>query len=182
MGDWDPPARIGQRAGRWGEQQARQRVAATGLAPRTCARALLSSLPSSTPTIHPAALFSQALLTTLPFAVAVYMVRDFEAARSGGAAVSEQAVGRATGLLAAVFCAAQLLTSFPWGLVSDRIGRKVGRPWSLLWVVSESGEVGGCHPPTHLPNHHAHTHHHHRATHLHKHTLAPCRPRPSCSP
>jgi MFS family permease len=53
------------------------------------------------------------------------MVRDFEAASSNGAAVSEQTVGKRTGLLAAVFCAAQLLTQLPWGLVSDRIGRKV---------------------------------------------------------
>jgi MFS family permease len=51
------------------------------------------------------------------------MVRDFEAARGG--ATSEAAVGRATGMLAAVFCAAQLVTQLPWGLVSDRIGRKV---------------------------------------------------------
>ncbi len=62
----------------------------------------------------------------MPFVVAVYMVRDWEAADSGGAPVSEQAVGRATGFLAAVFCFAQLLTSFAWGSVSDRIGRKVG--------------------------------------------------------
>ncbi|KAI3429316.1 hypothetical protein D9Q98_005411 [Chlorella vulgaris] len=67
---------------------------------------------------------TQALLTTLPFSVAVFMVRDFEAASSNGAAVSEQTVGKRTGLLAAVFCAAQLLTQLPWGLVSDRIGRK----------------------------------------------------------
>lgn len=61
----------------------------------------------------------------MPFVLAVYMVRDWEAAASDGAPVSEQAVGRATGFLAAVFCFAQLLTSFAWGIVSDRIGRKV---------------------------------------------------------
>lgn len=54
---------------------------------------------------------------------AVYMVRDFQAA--AGDAASEQAVGRATGMLAATFCAAQLVTSYPWGMVSDRVGRKV---------------------------------------------------------
>ncbi|PRW58585.1 glucuronokinase 1 isoform A [Chlorella sorokiniana] len=67
---------------------------------------------------------NQGILVTMPFVLAVYMVRDWEAAASGGAPVSEQAVGRATGFLAAVFCFAQLLTSFAWGIVSDRIGRK----------------------------------------------------------
>lgn len=76
----------------------------------------------------PVLLAAQAILVTMPFVVSVYMVRDWEAAAHPGAPVSEQAVGRRTGLLAAVFCAAQLVTSMPWGLVSDRIGRKV-RPW-----------------------------------------------------
>lgn len=67
----------------------------------------------------------QGILTTLPFTLAVYMVRDFEA--EGGRPPSEATVGRLTGLLAAVFCAAQLVTSYPWGIISDRVGRKVGR-------------------------------------------------------
>jgi MFS family permease len=64
----------------------------------------------------------------MPFTLAVYMVRNIEAAKAGGdpAAVSEAVVGRATGILSAVFCAAQLLTSYPLGMLSDRIGRKVG--------------------------------------------------------
>lgn len=71
----------------------------------------------------------QGILTTLPFTLAVYMVRDFES--RGGAPPSEATVGRLTGLLAAVFCAAQLVTSYPWGLISDRVGRKVGRSAAL---------------------------------------------------
>ncbi len=66
----------------------------------------------------------QGILTTLPFTLAVYMVRDFQA--QGGHPPDEATVGRLTGLLAAVFCAAQLVTSYPWGIVSDRVGRKVG--------------------------------------------------------
>ncbi|KAL4425550.1 hypothetical protein ABPG75_009566 [Micractinium tetrahymenae] len=65
---------------------------------------------------------NQGILTTLPFTLAVYMVRDFEA--EGGRPPSEATVGRLTGLLAAVFCAAQLVTSYPWGIISDRVGRK----------------------------------------------------------
>lgn len=65
---------------------------------------------------------NQGILTTLPFTLAVYMVRDFEA--EGGHTPSEATVGRLTGLLAAVFCAAQLVTSYPWGIISDRVGRK----------------------------------------------------------
>lgn len=92
----------------------------------------------------------QAVLTTMPFVVAVYMVRDWQ-----GELATEQAVGKATGLLAAVFCAAQLCTSFPWGLISDRIGRKVGG-WVGVHGAMVAGLYGGrplcmplCHPCTH---------------------------------
>jgi MFS family permease len=64
-------------------------------------------------------------LTTLPYVVSVYMVRDFLAADDpGGIPPSEDRVGVLTGLLGASFCSAQLLTSFPLGMLSDRIGRK----------------------------------------------------------
>ena len=36
----------------------------------------------------------------------------------------EAEVGWRTGLLAAIFCAAQFVTSFPLGALSDRVGRK----------------------------------------------------------
>lgn len=87
--------------------------------------ALCSRTVSAKSRSPPLALAPQGILVTMPFVVAVYMVRDWEAAASGGTPVSEQTVGKATGLLAAVFCFAQLLTSFAWGMVSDRIGRKV---------------------------------------------------------
>ncbi|PSC76968.1 MFS general substrate transporter [Micractinium conductrix] len=60
----------------------------------------------------------------MPFTLAVYMVRGFESTRNPGGEVTEAAVGSATGMLAAVFCAAQLVTSYPWGMISDRVGRK----------------------------------------------------------
>ena len=83
----------------------------------------------------------------LPFALGAYMVRDFlvrdaflsEAAAAAAAPgpgsalglahppapVSEAAVGRLSGMLGACFCAAQLLTSYPWGRASDALGRRV---------------------------------------------------------
>ena len=93
---------------------------------------------------------TQAILTTMPFTLAVYMVRNIEAAKAGGdpAAVSEAVVGRATGILSAVFCAAQLLTSYPLGMLSDRIGRKVGVRGSSVgglarrtWGLGRQGAV-----------------------------------------
>lgn len=60
-------------------------------------------------------------------------MRDWLAEEGGGAPPSEQRVGRATGLLSATFSAAQLLTSYPLGRLSDRIGRK---PIMLLGNVS----------------------------------------------
>lgn len=81
-------------------------------------------------------------------------VRDWEAAAHGAEGVSEQAVGRATGLLAAMFCAAQLVTSYPWGHLSDRIGRKVGagrdgcnRSAVTLWARRYTCVGAATHPP-----------------------------------
>lgn len=62
-----------------------------------------------------------AVFLTLPYTLAVYMVRDFEGDKG-----TEGSVGRDTGLLAAAAAAAQCVTSFLWGAVSDSIGRKVG--------------------------------------------------------
>ena len=46
------------------------------------------------------------------------MVRDF------GIAETESDIGFYVGILASSFCVAQLFTSLPWGLLSDRIGRR----------------------------------------------------------
>lgn len=67
---------------------------------------------------------NQGLITTLPYVLSVYMVRDFLAAKDPSTTPSEEHVGTLTGLLGACFCAAQLLTSYPLGLLSDRIGRR----------------------------------------------------------
>ena len=69
---------------------------------------------------------TQGLQTTLPYVIAVYMVRDFLAARDpDGFPPSEEHVGALTGLLGACFCAAQLTTSYPLGLLSDIVGRRI---------------------------------------------------------
>lgn len=75
-----------------------------------------------------------------PSQLAVYMVRDFQLASGGD--TGEGAVGRLTGLLAATFCAAQLVTSYPWGMLSDRIGRKVGG-WVGGWVAARGRAAAG---------------------------------------
>lgn len=62
------------------------------------------------------------------------MVRDFLAEKEGQEP-SEEAVGSLTGLLGACFCAAQLLTSYPLGMLSDRIGR---RPIMVLGNLSST--------------------------------------------
>ena len=76
---------------------------------------------------------NQGLVTTLPYVIAVYMVRDFLAADDPSNPPSEDRVGTFTGLLGACFCAAQLLTSYPLGLLSDRIGR---RPIIIIGNIS----------------------------------------------
>ena len=50
--------------------------------------------------------FTQGMQITLPFTIAVYMIRNFEA----GGSISEQRVSRLTGLLAAVYSSAQACT------------------------------------------------------------------------
>jgi MFS family permease len=56
--------------------------------------------------------------TTLPYTLAVYLVRDLLPS------ASESRVGAVTGALAACWCAAQFGTSILWGKASDVIGRK----------------------------------------------------------
>lgn len=55
---------------------------------------------------------------TLPFTIAVYMVRNWEGH------ISEERVSRLTGLLAAVYSSSSFLTALGWGYLSDHIGRK----------------------------------------------------------
>ncbi|KAI8462328.1 MAG: hypothetical protein J3K34DRAFT_462986 [Monoraphidium minutum] len=62
--------------------------------------------------------FSQAVMLTLPFTVAVFMVRAWE---PGG---GEETIGRLTGLLAAVYSLTQTTTSYAWGVWSTAHGRK----------------------------------------------------------
>lgn len=79
-------------------------------------------------------------MLTMPFTVAVYMVRAFlaadAAAAAGGGGFSTSAaessssdearIGRLTGLLASVYSFSQFTTSYAWGVFSSRRGRKVG--------------------------------------------------------
>jgi fucose permease len=69
--------------------------------------------------------FTQGLHTTLPYVLSVYMVRAFlldQGGVDGGA--DETAVGFKVGILGAAFCFSQTFTSYPLGLLSDRVGRK----------------------------------------------------------
>jgi MFS family permease len=59
-------------------------------------------------------------MLTMPFTVAVFMVRAFL-----GGVGDEAQIGRLTGLLAAVYSFAQFTTSYAWGVFSSRFGRKV---------------------------------------------------------
>ncbi|EIE19491.1 MFS general substrate transporter [Coccomyxa subellipsoidea C-169] len=61
---------------------------------------------------------------TMPYTMAAYMVRDFLRGGNTDAQVDEETVGRLTGILASVFCGAQFLTSYSWGVFSDKYGRK----------------------------------------------------------
>jgi len=65
----------------------------------------------------------EAVHTTMPYSVAVYMVRAL-LSKDGTATPDEAAVGWSTGVLAAAFSFAQFLTSMLWGRVSDSVGRK----------------------------------------------------------
>lgn len=58
---------------------------------------------------------------TLPYTLSVFMVRDFYQDKGG----SEQLIAQLTGLLAATQSFARSLTSLPWGILSDIVGRKV---------------------------------------------------------
>lgn len=87
----------------------------------------------------------QGVMLTMPFTIAVYMVRGFlqqqqryegaflqdqQQQQGGGghgaaaAGVDEKLVGQLTGALAAVYSLSQFTTSYAWGLASNRIGRK----------------------------------------------------------
>ncbi|BDA43547.1 Uncharacterized membrane protein YCR023C at N-terminal half [Coccomyxa sp. Obi] len=61
---------------------------------------------------------------TMPYTMAAYMVRDFLREGNNDVKVNEEVVGRLTGILASIFCAAQFLTSYGWGVFSDNFGRK----------------------------------------------------------
>lgn len=61
---------------------------------------------------------AQGVNFTVPFSIAVYMVRSFDPA------AGEELIARRTGYLASSFMLATFLVSIPWGYVSDRMGRK----------------------------------------------------------
>eukprot|EP00873_Tetraselmis_striata_P045985 jgi/Tetstr1/466249/TSEL_010805.t1 len=60
---------------------------------------------------------SQAIQVTLPYTIAVFMVRDY-------GFTDEQEVSQRTGLMASYYCLAMFLTAYFWGKFSDRFGRK----------------------------------------------------------
>ena len=64
--------------------------------------------------------FFQGVQITLPFTLSAYMVRQYQ-----GEGASEQVIGQLTGLLAAAAPFSRFLFSFPLGVVSDYVGRKV---------------------------------------------------------
>lgn len=69
------------------------------------------SPPTSPPSHHHSICqFCEAVHTTLPYTLAVYLVRHLLSADA-----TEGAVARATGGLVALWCLAQLFTSIPWG-------------------------------------------------------------------
>lgn len=106
-------------------------------------------------------------MLTMPFTVAVYMVRGFMGGSGDGAgeagaatAADEAQIGRLTGLLAAVYSFAQFTTSYAWGIFSSRFGRKVREEgggegtthmthttraiWALPTPVELTSGVDGC--------------------------------------
>jgi len=73
---------------------------------------------------------SHGVYITLPYTLAVYIVRSFL-----GSNADEATVGRLTGVLAGAAAAAQVATSYALGMLSDRIGRKVTIIW-CDWICS----------------------------------------------
>ncbi|CAL5223223.1 g5700 [Coccomyxa viridis] len=73
---------------------------------------------------------------TMPYSIASYMVRDFLRESSATGTVDEELVGTLTGVLASIFCLSQFVTSYFWGLFSDRYGRK-----GVLMLSIASGAV-----------------------------------------
>lgn len=72
--------------------------------------------------------FSQAVQVMMLFPMLVFMVRFY-----GVAGDDPKAVGTYTGILASMFPLTMFITSFFWGWVSDRVGRK---PVALIGVFS----------------------------------------------
>lgn len=75
-------------------------------------------------------------MLTLPFTVAVFMVREFEK-NEESEQQNEQRIGRLTGLLAALYSFAQCFTSLPWAWASNHIGRK-----PVMMIGSASNVLG----------------------------------------
>lgn len=84
-------------------------------------------------------------MLTMPFTVAVFMVRAFE-----GGEGDEAQIGRMTGLLAAVYSFAQFTTSYAWGVFSSKFGRKV-RTGCWCSVVQAAGLKVNRRRPRMLP-------------------------------
>lgn len=98
------------------------------------------SPPTSPPSHHHSICqFCEAVHTTLPYTLAVYLVRHLLSADA-----TEGAVARATGGLVALWCLAQLFTSIPWGRVSDRVGRKPVIVVSALASAVSTVAFGGA--------------------------------------
>ena len=68
---------------------------------------------------------------TLPYTVSVFMVRDFYQDKGG----SEQLIAQLTGLLAATQSFSRTLSSLPWGIISDIVGRKVTTTSFAAWTL-----------------------------------------------
>lgn len=82
-------------------------------------------------------------MLTLPFTVAVFMVRSFLG--SSGSTPGEAEVGRLTGGLAAFYSFSQFTLSYAWGIISSRYGRKVGKYLhGVLAVLEIEAEVQKC--------------------------------------
>ena len=124
-----PPTAAGRRARVWGAGRAPPWRQATAVLPGAGGR------PCAPPPLHTSPLpfrrlaqFVEGVHTTLPYSLAVYLVRALlegnEATGTPGPPPSEAVVGWMTGVLAACWSAAQFATSLPWGRASDAHGRK----------------------------------------------------------